>query len=56
MSPTILDARPWSLPVHGIESGELDERMRRTVFGGAQERSNRRVNRLVRAIEEKVES
>jgi predicted acylesterase/phospholipase RssA len=51
VSPSILDARPWSVPVRGLESEELAERLQRTVFGGRRPKANQHVNRLVRAIE-----
>ena len=51
VSPTILDARPWSVPVRGIETGDMAERLQRTVFGGRRPRPSKRVNRLVKAIE-----
>jgi len=52
ISPTILDARPWNVPVSDLEAGELSERLRRTVFGGRRTKTDHRVNRLVRAIEQ----
>lgn len=52
ISPTILDARPWNVPVRQLESGEMSERLRRTVFGGRRRKADQRVNRLVKAIEQ----
>jgi NTE family protein len=52
ISPTILEARPWNVPVRELEAGVMPERMRRTVFGGRRLKADQRVNRLVRAIEQ----
>ena len=52
ISPTILDARPWSVPVRGLDSAELTARLQRTVFGGRRAQPDRRLDRLVRAIEQ----
>src|SRR5205807_4314145 len=40
ISPAILDAKPWSIPVRSLESGDLPERLRQTVFGGRRARAN----------------
>src|SRR5438105_12825828 len=52
ISPAILDAKPWSIPVRSLESGDLPERLRQTVFGGRRARANQqRVEQLARAID-----
>ena len=51
-SPTILEARPWSVPIRSIEAGELPDRIQQTVFGGRRAKADRRVARLVRALEQ----
>ena len=51
-SPTILEARPWSVPIRSIEAGELPDRLQQTVFGGRRAKADRRVTRLVRALEQ----
>ncbi|MDQ6691178.1 MAG: patatin-like phospholipase family protein, partial [Candidatus Dormibacteraeota bacterium] len=51
ISPTILDARPWSVSVRSIETGELPERLQQTVFGGRRPKETQRVIQLARAIE-----
>ncbi|TMC13905.1 MAG: hypothetical protein E6J29_05105 [Chloroflexi bacterium] len=53
ISPAILEAKPWSIPVRSLESGDLPERLRQTVFGGRRARANQqRVEKLARAIEQ----
>ena len=52
ISPTILEARPWSVPVGRLDSDELSARLQRTVFGGRRAKPDRRLDRLVRAIEQ----
>ena len=51
ISPTILEARPWSVSVGGLDPTELTQRLQRTVFGGRR-RDDQRVNRLLKAIEQ----
>ena len=51
ISTTILDARPWSVPVRSIEAGDLPERLQQTVFGGRRVKANQRVAQLLRALE-----
>ena len=59
ISPAILDARPWNVPLERIETGEMPERLQQTVFGGRRAKSggktSGRVTRLVKALE-KVEA
>jgi predicted acylesterase/phospholipase RssA len=55
ISPAILDARPWRVPIDSIDTGEIPDRLQQTVFGGPRGKASRRVNRLVKALE-KVES
>jgi len=59
ISPAILDARPWSVPLETVETGEMPERLQHTVFGGRRAktsgRTSGRVTRLVKALE-KVEA
>jgi NTE family protein len=59
ISPAILDARPWSVPLESIETSDMPDRLQQTVFGGRRARSggktSGRVTRLVKALE-KVES
>jgi N-dimethylarginine dimethylaminohydrolase len=52
ISPAVLDAKPWSIPVRSLEAGDLPERLRKTVFGGRRARANQqRVEKLARAID-----
>ncbi len=51
ISPAILDARPWSVPLESIEEGEIPDRLQKTIFGGRRTRNSGRVNRLVKALE-----
>ena len=51
ISPTILDARHWSVSVKSIETGDLPERLQQTIFGGRRPRETQRVVQLARAIE-----
>jgi NTE family protein len=51
MSPAILDARPWSVPLDSIEDSELPGRLRETVFGGRRTRPGGRATRLAKALE-----
>lgn len=51
ISPTILDARPWSVSVRSIETGELPRRLSETVFGGRRTKESQRAIQLARAIE-----
>ena len=51
ISPTILDARPWSVPLESIETGVVPDRLQQTVFGGRRAKTSGRVNRLVKALE-----
>jgi predicted acylesterase/phospholipase RssA len=59
ISPAILDARPWNVPLERIETGEMPERLQQTVFGGRRAKTggktSGRVTRLVKALE-KVEA
>ena len=59
ISPAILDARPWSVPLASVKTGEMPDRLQQTVFGGRRARTggktSGRVSRLVKALE-KVES
>jgi NTE family protein len=51
ISPTILEARPWSVPVRSLEAGDLPDRLQQTVFGGRRAKANQRVAKLVQAFE-----
>jgi predicted acylesterase/phospholipase RssA len=55
ISPAILDARPWRVPLESIDTGEMPDRIQQTVFGGPRAKTSKRVTRLVKALE-KVES
>jgi NTE family protein len=55
ISPAILDARPWHVPLESIDSAEMPDRLQQTVFGGPRAKTSKRVTRLVKALE-KVES
>jgi NTE family protein len=55
ISPAILDARPWRVPLESIDTGEMPDRIQQTVFGGPPAKTSKRVTRLVKALE-KVES
>lgn len=52
ISPTILEARPWAVPVRTLETGELPEKLQRTVFGGRKAKANQRAAQLMRAIQQ----
>ena len=51
ISPTILDARPWSVPLDSIEDSELPGRLQQTIFGGRRPRAGGRATRLAKALE-----
>jgi NTE family protein len=51
ISPTILDARPWRVPLESIETGEMPARIQETVFGGRRTKKSRQVTRLAKALE-----
>jgi NTE family protein len=59
ISPAILDARPWRVPLESIETSDMPDRLQQTVFGGRRAKTggktSGRVTRLVKALE-KVES
>jgi NTE family protein len=52
ISPAILDARPWSVPLESIQADDLPERLQQTVFGGRRARSGGRATRLAKALEQ----
>lgn len=51
ISPAILDARPWSVPLESIETDEMPDRLQQTVFGGRRAKPSGRATRLVKALE-----
>jgi len=52
ISPRILEARPWAVPVHeAMETGTMPSQLERSIFGGRRPARNRRAEQLVKAIE-----
>jgi NTE family protein len=51
ISPAILDARPWSVPLDSMDASQVPDRLQQTVFGGRRAKTSGQVTRLVKALE-----
>jgi predicted acylesterase/phospholipase RssA len=51
LSPQVLEGKPWEIPVRDVETGELPEKLRKTIFRGSSRRAGPQARRFEGVIE-----